>query len=182
MISKKWIERILEGIQKGNYLSGFKYAVQSYAEQWLAITAKVKEIDKKLVEQANNENKLDAIYQSVPGIGSISARILANELGDMKQFSNEKKLFSFTGLTPREYSSGDKQYLGSISKQGKSVLRKILVEAAWVAVKKDKTLKNIFVEIAKRAGAKRAIVGIARRLIGRIRACIRKEEIYKFEN
>ena len=45
-----------------------------------------------------------------------------------------------------------------------------------------KTLKNIFVEIAKRAGAKRAIVGVARRLIGRIRACIRKEEIYKFEN
>ncbi|CAL7961865.1 transposase [Gammaproteobacteria bacterium] len=159
---------------------GFKYAVQSYAEQWLTIADKVKEIDKKLVEQAKKESKLDNIYQSVPGIGPLSARILANELGDMKQFSNEKKLFSFTGLTPREYSSGDKKCLGSISRQGRPVLRKILVEAAWVAIKRDKNLENIFEAITKRVGKKRAIVGIARRLVGRIRACIRNKEEYKF--
>ncbi len=182
MVSKKWITRLLEIFKKNSLPEGFKYAAQSYAEQWLAITAKIKEIDKKLVEQANSENKLDSIYQSVPGIGPLSARILANELGDMKQFSNEKKLFSYTGLTPREYSSGDKKRLGSISRQGKSVLRKILVEAAWVAIKKDKNLENIFEAIAKRAGAKRSIIGIARRLIGRIRACVKKEEAYKFGN
>jgi transposase len=181
-VSKKWITRLLERLKKSSLPDGFKYAAGSYAEQWLTITVKVKEIDKKLVEQANNENKLDSIYQSVPGIGPLSARILANELGDMKQFSNEKKLFSYTGLTPREYSSGDKKRLGSISRQGKAVLRKILVEAAWMAIKKDKSLKTIFEAITKRAGVKRAIVAIARRLIGRIRACISKEEAYGFEN
>lgn len=179
--SKRWIERVLEATQKGDHPNGFKYAVKSYAEQWLAITEKVKEIDRELVEQANSDSKLDSIYQSVPGIGKLSARILANELGDMKQFSNEKKLFSFSGLTPREYSSGDKKRLGSISRQGRSILRKILVEAAWVAIKKDKNLKNIFETISKRVGAKRAIVGVARRLIGRIRACVINGETYRFE-
>lgn len=181
-VSKKWITQLLEVLKKSNLPEGFKYAAQSYAEQWLAITAKVKEIDKKLVEQAKGESKIDGIYQSVPGIGKLSARILANELGDMRQFSNEKKLFSYTGLTLREHTSGDKKRLGSISRQGKSVLRKILVEAAWVAIKKDKNLKSIFEAITKRAGAKRAIIGIARRLVGRIRACVIKEEAYRFEN
>ncbi len=181
IVSKKWIETVLEMFKKKKFQDGFKYTVQSYADQWLAITTKIKEIDKKLSEQIEDkrESELDGIYQSVPGIGKLSARILANELGDMKQFSNEKKLFSFTGLTPREYSSGDNKRLGSISKQGRTIVRKILIEAAWVAIKKDKNLESIYEIIAKRAGAKRAIVGVARRLIGRIRACIRKKEEYK---
>ena len=44
--------------------------------------------------------------QTAPGIGLISGRILANEIEDMKQFQNEKQLFSFTGLTPEEHSLG----------------------------------------------------------------------------
>jgi transposase len=147
----------------------------------LTITTKVKEIDKELAKQAENESEIDNIYKSAPGIGTLSARILANELGNMKQFSSEKKLFSFTGLTPMEYSSGDKKYLGCISRQGRPVLRKILIEAAWVAINKDKKLGNIFETIAKRAGKKRAIVAIARRLIGYIRACVSKGEKYKIE-
>ena len=94
----------------------------------------------------------------------------------------KKKLFSFTGLTPREHSSGDKKWLGSISRQGRPILRKILIEAAWVAIKKDNNLLSIFEIIKKKVGAKRAIVGVARRLIGRIRACIFKEEVYKVES
>lgn len=182
VVSKKWIKQLLETLEKGNLLDGFKYAVQSYVDQWLALTAKIKEVDKKLVEQAEDESELDSIYQSVPGIGPLSARILANELGDTKQFGSEKKLFSYTGLTPREYSSGDSKRLGSISRQGKPVLRKILVEAAWTAIKTDCSLERIYTELAKRVGAKRAIVGIARRLIGRIRACVLKGEKYKIGN
>jgi len=182
IVSKKWIEQLLGMLKKGNFIDGFKYAVQSYADQWLAITTKVKEIDKKLVEQAEDESDLDSIYRSVPGIGALSARILANELGDMKQFSSEKRLFSYTGLTPREYSSGDNKWLGSISRQGKPILRKILIEAAWVAIKKDNKLEGICSALAKRVGTRRAIVGVARRLIGHIRACVLKGERYKIGN
>jgi transposase len=181
IVSKKWIDQILKTLEKENLSEGLRYTVQSYSDQWVAITTKIKEIDKELVKQAKNESEIDNIYKSVPGIGPLSARILANELGDMKQFSSGKKLFSFTGLTPMEYSSGDKKCLGCISRQGRPVLRKILVEAAWVAIKKDKNLENIFETIAKRAGKRRAIVAVARRLIGHTRACIIKGETYKIE-
>jgi transposase len=180
IVSKKWIDETLKTLKKKKFSDGLIYTVQSYSDQWVAIATKVKEINKELIKQAEGEKKIDDIYRSVPGIGPLSARILANELGDMKQFSGEKKFFSFTGLTPMEYSSGDKKCLGCISRQGRPVLRKILIEAAWVAIKKDKNLETIFEAIAKRAGKKRAIVAVARRLSGRIRACVIKGEKYKF--
>ena len=92
----------------------------------------------------------------------------------MSQFSNERQLFSFTGLKPQEHSSGVSQRLGTISRQGRSVLRKILLEAACIAIKKDPSLAEVFDRLSIHRGKKRAIVAVARKLIGRIRACIRK--------
>ena len=50
--------------------------------------------------------ELETVYRSAPGIGEVVARTLATELGDMSRFANERALFSYTGLTPSEYSSG----------------------------------------------------------------------------
>jgi transposase len=73
----------------------------------------------------------------------------------MKQFKNEKGLFSYTGLTPSEYSSGEHKHLGNISRQGKAQLRMILVQIAWRSIKKDKRLLEVFERISKKAGKKR---------------------------
>ena len=54
----------------------------------------------------------------VPGVGLISARVLSHELGNMSEFSNERQLFSYTGLTPGEHSSGQQVHRGHITKQG----------------------------------------------------------------
>lgn len=132
-----------------------------------------------MAEQAEKDQALEIIYRSVPGIGKTHARALSNELEDMQQFNNEKKLFSFTGLTPSEYSSGENKRQGHMSRQGRSLLRKILIQAAWFAIKKDVALKNIFERTEKRTGKKRAIVGIARRLIGRIRSCFTTGCLYE---
>ena len=115
----------------------------------------------------------------MPGIGALSARILSNELIDMHHFSNEKSLFSYTGLTPSENSSGEHKWQGSISRQGKSVLRKILVQVAWRAIKKGQRLAEVFERISKKAGRKRAIVAIARKIIGCIRSCFINGETWK---
>ena len=61
------------------------------------------------------------------------------------------------------------------------MLRKILIEAAWVAITKDANLKIIYERIARNRGAKRAIVGIARRLVGRIRACLLNNTRYEIQ-
>jgi transposase len=81
-------------------------------------------------------------------------------------------------LTPSEHSSGEYTRQGHITRQGNSILRGIFVEAAWVAIHNDPDLNQIFQRIAKNRGKKRAIIGIARRLAGRIRSCIMTGELY----
>ena len=126
-----------------------------------------------LREQAKAQAALETVYRSVPGIGEVVARTLATALGDMRRFANERALFSYTGLTPSEYSSGASVRRGHISRQGVSRLRHVLVETAWRALPRDPTLQAMFDHIAATRGKQRAIVAIARRLIGRIRACFR---------
>lgn len=178
-VCKKWItEKFLE-IEAGNYPKEFCYAAKAYAEEWETLTKKIQEIQNQLKIQAISEIDIHQIYESVPGIGLIHARQLANELGDMSQFSNEKKLFSYTGLTPSEYSSGEHIRQGHITRQGRSVFRKILIEAAWVAITKDPWLRQVYDRLSHHRGGKRAIVGVARRLVGRIRSCLLNGKLYE---
>ena len=153
-----------------------KFCLEILCKQWLEITNDIKRIDKHLKTQHSD---LLEIYLSIPGIGPTTARILINELGDMSQFSNECQLFSYTGLTPSQYSSGEAKRLGHISHQGKSVFRKILVESAWTAVRYDESLTNYYERLAIRTGSKRAIVAVARKLLGRARACIQNKILYQ---
>jgi transposase len=96
----------------------------------------------------------------------------------MTRFANERALFSYTGLPPSEYSSGPSVRRGHISRQGSSRVRHLLIETAWRARPRDKVLQEIFDRIAATRGRKRAIVAIARRLTGRIRACFRQGTTY----
>jgi hypothetical protein len=55
----------------------------------------------------------------------------------------------------------------------------MLVEAAWKAIRKDEILREFFERVAARSGKKRAIVAVARKLVGRIRAAIRASELFE---
>jgi transposase len=176
-VSEKWA-KCLEEMPLS---PGLKYAVENYLAQWRQMNAKIKEIDQKLAIQATRDNSIETIYRSIPGIGAGSARILANEVEDTLHFDNEKRLFSYTGLTPSEYSSGEHIRQGHITRHGKPILRKILVQAAWRAIRLDISLEKIFLRLSAKVGKKKAIIGIARRLIGRIRACFRTGELYRMK-
>jgi transposase len=179
-LSDEWLKQKLSEVEHLNFSQDFCYSLNQYAEEWRQITKKIKEIEVKFKTQADTEIGLQMIYESVPGIGLIHARQLANELGDMTQFKNEKQLFSFTGLTPSEYSSGEHIRQGHITRQGNPILRHILIEAAWVAITKDPSLQEVMDRLSSR-GKKRAIVAIARRLIGRIRSCVLTGALYNIK-
>lgn len=155
-----------------------QFCLEMLCEEWIKLAKEIKTIEEKLEEQAV-EDHLEKTYRSLPGVGKISARTLANELGDMSQFQNERQLFSYVGMTPREHSSGEHRWLGHISRQGKPIVRKILVQAAWKAVKVDKGLGEKFEKLSKRAGSKRAIVAIGRILIGYARSCLKENRLYE---
>lgn len=176
-VSLKWIKSLTEL----EMTPGVRLTIQMYIAMWLEFAAKIKEIDLEIIKQANKNKTIHAVYLATTGIGCTSAQVLANELGDLQQFKNERQLFSYLGLTPSEHSSGEHTRQGHITKQGKPVIRKILVQASWVAIRYDKDLQAIYERIAAKSGAKRAIVAIARRLIGRIRSCFRTGEVYEAE-
>ena len=131
-----------------------------------------------LREQAKAQVALATVYRSVPGIGEVVARTFATALGDMTRFAKERALLSYTGLTPSAYSSGTAIRRGHISRQGVSRLRHVLVETSWRALPRDPILQAMFDRIAAPRGKQRAMVAIARRLIGRRRACFRHGTTY----
>jgi len=177
-VSAKWIKAILAE----DMAPDIRYAVDQYASLWLHMADKIKEVDRRLMSQAKQDERLEKIYQSAPGVGPLAARILANELGDMSQFPNERKVFSYVGLTPSEHSSGEHVRQGHISRQGKSILRRVLVQSAWVAIRNDYGLLQVYERIAQKRGSKKAIVAVARRLIGHIRSCFRTGQLYKLQS
>jgi len=174
-VSRAWIK----SLSKLEMMPGLKFAIELFAKTWLEFDDKIKDIDLELAKQAAKDSAIDTVYQAVSGIGPTNARVLANELEDLQQFKNEGQLFCYIGFTPSEHSSGEHTRQGHITKQGKPLLRKILVQSAWVAIRYDKCLQAIYERIAAKSGAKRAIVAIARRLIGRIRACFRTGKLYE---
>jgi transposase len=174
VVSEKWINSLATLPMSDE----IRYVVDQYAAMWLQLTTKIKAIEQQMATQAKNDGSLEIVYRSVPGIGATSARVLANELSDTMQFDNERQLFSYVGLTPSEHSSGEHVRQGHITKQGKAVVRKILVQAAWKAITKDPALQAVYDRISQRAGGKRAIVAVARRMIGRIRSCFRTGTLY----
>ena len=118
------------------------------------------------------------ILTSTPGIGWISAMELLLELQDVARFRKADQLAAYVGLTPSQYSSGENLRFGHITRQGKSSLRALLVEAAWRVIKKDGAMREKYDRIKTRAGAKRAIVAIARMLIIRLRRILIHKEPY----
>ena len=175
---KKMSESLLQWVEKQQMATEHMFAISELIDAWRQESKRIKRFDKKLAEQAAKD-PLEKIYRSCPGIGAISARTLSNEIGDMSRFNNERQLFSASGLTPGEYSTGEHIRRGHISRQGAPRLRGLLVEAAWRAIAADSGLKGFYIRIAQRRDGKRAIVAVARKLLGRLRHCLKNHVEWK---
>jgi transposase len=103
-----------------------------------------------------------------PGVGALTALAFVLIIGDAERFRCGKQVASYIGLVPTEESSGDRRRLGHISKQGSSVLRFFLVEAAQATVRSDPEWRSKFFHLAMRRGRKIAKVAMARPLAVRL--------------
>jgi transposase len=90
-------------------------------------------LEHELEQVARSDRWADAVAWmcSFRGIGIRTALGLIAEIGDFKRFANPRELAAFLGLTPSEYSSGEQQHRGHITKTGNRHARRLLVEAAW---------------------------------------------------
>jgi transposase len=103
-----------------------------------------------------------------PGVGALTALAFVLIIGRADRFQCGKQIASYLGLVPLEESSGERRRLGHITKQGNSLLRFLLVEAAQVTVRSNQQWRNQYFHLAMRRGRKIAKVAMARRLAVRL--------------
>jgi transposase len=125
---------------------------------------RIKELDCWLAEQARQDQRVLRL-QTHPGVGLLTSLALAHSLEPVSRFAGGRKVAAYVGLEPMEYSSGDKQRFGSISKGGSRLLRYLLVEAAQTAVRRDQEMKSFYLRLLHRRGAQKAKVAAARKLL-----------------
>ena len=101
--------------------------------------------------------------EQIPGIGPFIAGLLVAEIGDIRRFPTAKHLASYTGLVPSLYASGEHRWSGPITKQGSSVLRWALVQAAHRAALSPR-FQDYYLRQRARHGAGKATVALARKL------------------
>ncbi len=125
------------------------------------IKEREKEIETELSKIAINNNSIK-LLMTIPGINYYSACGIYSEIGNISRFNNKEKFASYTGLIPKEYSSGNRIIKGHISKHGPSILRFFLTEISHIVIKYTKKFKSKYLSIVRRLGKKRSIIAIAR--------------------
>lgn len=146
--SKYCIGKLMDALEfVERTISGVKKRIQETVKQ-----------DKELLKRVE-------ILDSHPGVGPQTAAAFALEMFPGRKFENGNQVGSFLGLAPQVQSSGETEIRGSIIKKGRPELRRLLVQCAWMWVRRDKAGKKKFESLCERIGnARKAIVAMARRL------------------
>ena len=135
------------------------------------------DLDRDVAEQAEARPEVRRLMTH-PGVGPVTALAFVLTMGPVDRFPRGKQVASYLGLIPSEHSSGGKQRLGHISKQGNAFLRGLLVEAAQSAVRYEPRLRREYWRLAQRKGRAIAKVAMARKLAVRLYWMLRDGKEY----
>jgi transposase len=140
--------------------------------------AEIEKLNQQVLEQAG-QRPTAGLLMTHPGVGPITALATDVFLGDPKRFSDGKALASYIGIIPREHSSGGRQRLGGLSKQGNPLLRFLWCEAAVHAVRRDPELQRFYRRKLVQKGLGKARVAAARKLGIRLWIMLRAQIDYQ---
>jgi transposase len=118
------------------------------------------------------------LLQTQPGVGPITALAYVLTVGDVSRFPRGKQVASYLGLIPREHSSGGRQKLGAITKQGNRMLRMLLMEAAQAAVRYGPQFRREYLHRCHQKPKAVAKVAAARKLAIRLYWMLRTQQPY----
>lgn len=177
----KWSERFFENLSRLKLSD--RWTAECFArllEQYRFLSAQIEEQTRllKRLAQTQRYSERVRILRSVPGIGMVAAMELLLELQDVERFRRAEELAAYVGLTPSQHSSADHVRMGRITRTGKPSVRATLVEASWYLIGKDQKMREKYEGLKARAGAKRAIVAIARNLLLRLRRMLLNQQPY----
>ena len=141
------------------------------------VEAEIAELNRQVEEEVKRRPAAVRLMTH-PGVGPVTALAMVLTLGPAERFGNARQVGSYFGLIPSEHSSGGRQQLGRISKQGSSFLRFLLVEAGQTAARYDAELGRFYRRLAVRKHRALAKVAVARKLAMRLYLMLREDWDY----
>lgn len=140
------------------------YELEQTRNNILRIKRKLRKFIRESIDQHIIRN-----LRSVPGVGFVTAITFYAVICDMSRFASFDKLASFVGLVPSEHSTGDTSNTTGITPRRDRKLRYLIVEAAWVAIRRDPALLMAYNQLTRRMDNKKAIIRIAKKVLSRMR-------------
>jgi len=149
-------------------------SVQAVLDELTDIQARITTLEKQL-KQIVKEDGVIQRFMQINGIGLLTATALRASVQSPTQFKNGRQLSAWLGITPREYSSGDKRYLGRITKKGDKYLRTLLIHGARSVMARNKIrqrnneklnhLQQWAIQLEQRVGHNKATVALANKMV-----------------
>ncbi len=171
-----WLEDAENGLS-----DDFRRLLHGVWADLLALNDRVAELDRD-IERLANSNEVTRRLQQLRGVGPMVATALVATVGTAEQYHKGRQMAASLGLTPRQYSSGDKHRLFGISKRGDVYLRTLLIHGARAVVSqakhKDDRLSRWVTGIANRSHTNVAAVALANKTARMAWAMMRNETNY----
>jgi transposase len=139
-----------------------RWEVDDQLERLDLLEQQMRELDQE-IRQRGRGNAVAQALEEIPGIGPFIALLLVAEIGELSRFPTAKHLVSYLGLAPSLYASGERRWTGQITKQGSSLLRWALVQAAHTAARSPRFV-GFYERQRERHGTAKAAVALARKL------------------
>ena len=168
-----WLDQV-----KFSTISG-DLALKGKLRMYRFIKSEYLEIANQMRAYCRKEYKKDYyLLKSIPGIGGYLSAVIIAECGDLRRFNTEGQFASFVGLVPGIYNSGGSEKCLGITPRSRSQLRSYLVEAAWIAIRKDAEMQHYY---RKHHGknVKSIIVKVAHKMARRILSVVKTETPYR---
>jgi len=179
---KKWSKKLITWMKEVEFShNNSKIAFVKYIEDLEYLSKRIEKTTKEIEGVISKNKELNDRYKviiSAPGIGTICTIGLIAELWNIERFKKFDELCSYIGLIPTTNDSGDKSRSRGVTLRHKKKLRCLLIEAAWVAVRKDPVLLQRYGELINRMPANKAIIRIAKKLLRKIYYIWKKKETY----
>lgn len=193
-LHRTWLSRLKFSEELDTFTFNHHLSTLQYLEQRLA------ELDTKIEELASTEPFRDSVrhLRGFRGVQTLTAMVLVTELGDVRRFPSPRHLMSYVGLAPGVHQSGGSRNKSScITKAGSARCRHVLVQAAWNCVRKPQVSSHLrerhkdlpaevvayswkaqqrlysrFKHLENTVGRNKAIVAVARELVGFLHATL----------
>jgi transposase len=183
----RWSKQLVRELEQTSHRPAVEFKIQRLLldlQYFQAQELKTKAQIRRFCRADEEINRCIVHMMTVPGVGWIVSTYVLAALGGYKHLSSIKSTTGFVGLGPRENSTGDKVRRGEITAVGDPNVRKMIVQGAWVGIRKDPELRLTFDKVFYRNpiqyASKKAIIAVSRKMVGWMHVVLRDQR--PFEN